>query len=198
MHFSQGMWWRWGRGGGGGRRKAQQIPCDQFSCNNLFSPSWRSHTWEHSGVFHHYLSPFCAKQLISTAIPAIKMKKNQTAFSLNTRRPVPLSAMNLLNVGYLMPLELCKYFVKKTNKLLHAECTERFKKIKSFDALAVARAPGTGSLSVILWRTKQLTGIGAHMETLRTSNLGRQLVIEWNQLNQNQSILLLFYELDSH
>lgn len=26
-------------GGGGGQRKAQQIPCDQFSCNNLFSPS---------------------------------------------------------------------------------------------------------------------------------------------------------------
>ena len=68
---------------------------------------------------------------------------------------MPPSAINLLNVGHLMPLELCKYSVekkKKTNKLLHAECRERFKKIKSFDVLAVARLPGRGSVSVI--RTK--------------------------------------------
>ena len=74
-----------GRGaGGGGSRQVQRIPCDQFSCNNLFSPSGPSYTWEHSSVFHHYLSPFCVEQLISTAIPAIKIKKDQTLFTVNS------------------------------------------------------------------------------------------------------------------
>lgn len=87
--------------------------------------------------------------------PFQQLKKHQTVFSLNPWRPVPPSAISLLNVGYLMPLELCKYSVEKknkTNKLLHPECRGRFKKIKSFDVLAVARLPGMGSVSVI--RTK--------------------------------------------
>lgn len=30
--------------GGGGSRQVRQIPCDQFSCNNLFSPPGPSYT----------------------------------------------------------------------------------------------------------------------------------------------------------
>lgn len=42
---------------------------------------------------------------------------------------------------------------------------------------------------MVMWRRrKQLTAIQTHVERLRTSNFSRQVVKEWNQLNQNKSI----------
>lgn len=135
--------------------------------------------------------PFVQSNLYPQPFQQLKWKRTKQYSHWMLRGQCHQVPSNLLNVGYLMPLELCKYSVKKTNKLLHAECRERFKKIKSFNGLAVARSPGTGSLLVIMWRTKRWTGIQTHMKRLRASRFGRQGVTEWKQLSKNQPILFL-------
>lgn len=92
------------------------IICHPFVQNNLYPQPFQQLKWKRTKQYSHWILRGQCHQVPS----------------------------NLLNVKYLMPLELCKYFVKK-NKLLHAECREWFTKIKSFNALAAARSLVTDS-----------------------------------------------------